>query len=236
MPSVYIGSFSRGKPRPKVNGAVCVNVTSCQGRTHPDRLAFSPMHLGPITDGGDGLLFKTFEGWWQGQKRYRELDHIHRDNSCTEKYQQFRQTIANETNPSILRHPKGTKTKEIVGQSISYGKTVNRYKRLSPIDAIYHGQLVDGYVNSRKIGYVPNYYNLISGSSQLQYYIEKYNVGNDIVVYDLDGPKDDKYNNILLPVSLEMLQTLINDTRHPFGHGYVVAAAILGLNILEICK
>ena len=44
------------------------------------------------------------------------------------------------------------------------------------------------------------------------------------IVYDFDGPRDEHNNRVR--GSVEMLVRKINDDRVPFGHGYVVAAAL----------
>ncbi len=235
MPTVYVASFSRGCIRPKIEGATCLNVTSCQPKNHPNRLAFSPLHLGPVIDSMDNLKFNTFEGWWQGQKRYPDLGHISDTNQSTEAFKRFRSQVATTTNPSQLRHPKGTKTREKIGTQVICGKQVTRYKRLVPQDAVYHGQIITGYINSRKMAYVPYYYNLIQDSSQLNYYKKIYSQGHDIVVYDLDGPKDNSGHHQVLPVTAKMLREKLNYTRDSFGHGYIVAAALLNITPSEIC-
>ena len=237
--TVYIASFSRGRTRPKIQDAISLNVTTCQGKNHPDRLAFSPMHVGPVIDRADCLCFQTFEGWWQGQKRYRELGHISDDNlTSTPKYQSFREMVAKIPvgQSSKLRHPKGTKTKNIIGYQTIHGKTVNKYQRLRPVDAIYHGQLVNDYISSRKIAYVTCYSELIKDNNRIQYYRQLLDKGNNIVVYDLDGPKDHLGHNIVCPVTTELLKNKINDTSYSFGHGYVVAATLLNIPTSDYCS
>lgn len=85
------------------------------------------------------------------------------------------------------------------------------------------------YISSRKRVYIPEYYNLIKQREQTQYWIDKVNGGANVVVYDFDGPRTPNGSVDCHPVDLKLLLDKINDPTHPFGHGYVVAGAILGI-------
>ena len=85
------------------------------------------------------------------------------------------------------------------------------------------------YVSSRKKVYVPEYYNLIKDKEALKDLKEMVSSGRDIVVYDFDGPRSNGGEVCCCELSLELLKEKINYSRHPFGHGYIVAASILGI-------
>ena len=85
------------------------------------------------------------------------------------------------------------------------------------------------YVESRKKVYVPQYYNLIKDKKTLNELKDKVSSGLDIVIYDFDGPRTSSGEVCCCELTLELLKEKINDTRHPFGHGYVVAASVLGI-------
>jgi len=87
-----------------------------------------------------------------------------------------------------------------------------------------------GYIDSRKQVYVPEYYNLIKDNSVLTDLQNRLTSGESFTVYDFDGIRDNNGNPTSAEVNLELLQEKILDTRTPFGHGYVVAAAILDIN------
>ena len=53
---------------------------------------------------------------------------------------------------------------------------------------------------------------------------------NNITVYDFDDSKTDDGEVTCLELTRELLIDKINDTRFPFGHGYVVAATIAGIH------
>lgn len=82
------------------------------------------------------------------------------------------------------------------------------------------------YVSSRKQVYVPEYYNLVRGNSVVDSWIDKFNSGNSITVYDFDGPRNENGEPECIEVTVELLQEKINDVSFPFGHGYVVAGMI----------
>ena len=48
----------------------------------------------------------------------------------------------------------------------------------------------------------------------------------DIVVYDFDGPRNPDGCD---EVSVDLLREKIEDTRFPFGHGYIVAGLLAGI-------
>jgi hypothetical protein len=85
------------------------------------------------------------------------------------------------------------------------------------------------YITSRKKVYVPCYFDLMKNSEMSLYWKKKVEEGNDIVIYDFDGPRDINGGVKCLEVTNELLFEKINDTRFPFGHGYVVAGWIKGI-------
>ncbi len=56
------------------------------------------------------------------------------------------------------------------------------------------------------------------------------NNGINIMLLDVDGPPKDLY-----PEGVEMTQslwyTMLNNPNYPFGHVYIIAAVLLGLDI-----
>ena len=87
------------------------------------------------------------------------------------------------------------------------------------------------YVTSRKEVYVKEYYNLIKEREMTQYWKKMLSEGHNITVYDFDGPRTVDGDVTCLEVTEDLLREKINDIRHPFGHGYVVACTIAGINI-----
>lgn len=92
------------------------------------------------------------------------------------------------------------------------------------------------YVTSRKKIYVPEYYNLIKNKDVTKYWKKMLEDGNNLIIYDFDGPRTNNGDVDCCEVTLKMLIDKINDTKYPFGHGYVVAATILGVSPSKYCK
>lgn len=90
------------------------------------------------------------------------------------------------------------------------------------------------YVTSRKKVYVPLYHELMKTSEMISYWLNYVNAGNDIIIYDFDGPRTSDGSVTALKVTKKLLCDKINDTRFPFGHGYVIAAYLAGINISDI--
>lgn len=86
------------------------------------------------------------------------------------------------------------------------------------------------YITSRKKIYVPEYYNLIKDKEMLKYYQYMLNKGFNLTIYDFDGPRTIEGNVLCLELTKDLLIEKINDPIFPFGHGYIVAASINGIN------
>jgi hypothetical protein len=99
----------------------------------------------------------------------------------------------------------------------------------------YPGIKMD-YITSRKLVYVPEYYNLVKETSSIKKWRKLLEDGNDIVIYDFDGPRAQDGSPICDSVDLNLLKTKINDITFPFGHGYVVAALLAGITLEEFCS
>jgi hypothetical protein len=85
------------------------------------------------------------------------------------------------------------------------------------------------YVTSRKKVYVPHYFDIMKDAEMSLYWKKQVADGKDIVVYDFDGPRLVDGTVSCIEVTKEALVEKINDTRFPFGHGFVVAAWLKGI-------
>lgn len=93
--------------------------------------------------------------------------------------------------------------------------------------ADFNGEQLD-YVESRKQIYVPEYFNLIKDREMTNHWRQYVLDGNDVVVYDFDGPRLPNNNVTCLPVTLDLLKEKILHTQHPFGHGIIVGGYLAG--------
>ncbi len=85
------------------------------------------------------------------------------------------------------------------------------------------------YIESRKEVYVPEYTAITEGKATLEKWRDMLDNGTSITVYDFDGPRADDGTPMCEEVSASYLRKMINDARHPFGHGYIVSALLLGI-------
>jgi hypothetical protein len=86
------------------------------------------------------------------------------------------------------------------------------------------------YVDSRKAVYVPEYFELIKERRMTHHWKAQLATGQSLVIYDFDGPRSSADGSpICREVTIDLLREKINDPSFPFGHGYIVAATIAGI-------
>ena len=229
---VFVASMNmRGKRAPPGSpSSLKLNVTSAQPHSSPSRAAFSPMTAvpngfnpsslisahavgdlndqtcNPTTDSTDSTdKFHCFENWWQSLKVIEGVDKDKSD-----------EWWKKQTTPH-RRFPNSKDKQKLY--CLLNGKQYN-------------------YVDSRKHIYVPFYQQYILSrkisQDSLQFYKDQLDAGHDVTVYDFDGPRlpDGPDKGITcLELSNDLIQQKINDTLHPFGHGYVVAALLANFTI-----
>jgi len=86
------------------------------------------------------------------------------------------------------------------------------------------------YITSRKLVYVPKYYELIKDREMTLCWKDMFEQGYNITIYDFDGPRTKQGGVCCLELTRELLIEKINDPQFPFGHGYVVGATIMGIH------
>lgn len=188
----------------RCEGFINVDVTSAS-RKKVDVLEarqLSPLLLGPVTM-ANGIRAEIFENAWQYGKCWST--HLNKDGTPNASWYSFRDK--GYAKLAGARHPKRGSAKS------SYYPQEGQ------------GDVVMGYVESRKKIYVPLYAGLIRDLP-----IIKAMRGKNIMIIDGDGPPQDKYPEGM-PMNQETWDLMINDDTTPFGHGYVVAALIAELDI-----
>jgi hypothetical protein len=228
---VYIGSFSRGVAHPHLPGVTNINVTSGSSNKIDKAPAkeMSPMYLGPVNNTTLHSIGKTtpvpaklFENFWQYGKVFPELGQLDKDGNVNAKWVAFRSKGYAENKGH--RHPKGTKTKDVITRV----NNTNRYRYMLPAFGRYfNGENYD-YINSRKNVYVPVYESLVSHTQAYINLKRKVDNGESVMILDLDGPRDGPNK-----VTSSYLRSKINDSKSPFGHGYVIAGMLSGIHISQ---
>lgn len=217
---VFIGQKQQrgisGETAAKRSGAVSIDVTSASmNLLGPDRVrasTLSPFKVGPVFDKEQkDLKAELFENRWQFGKMWKTADHIGADGQPTPAWFSFRSKGYASKIPKRRPLPK----KEYGFASSSY----------------YNGR-VHGYVESRKLIYVPEYRDLIQNMNAIKEMKSMLNDGESILILDNDAPPKTKH-----PEGCEMAQELwdemIENAELPFGHGYVVAALLAGNIYME---
>ena len=92
------------------------------------------------------------------------------------------------------------------------------------------------YITARMTVYVKEYYELIKNREMTLHWKKALEEGKNITIYDFGGPRTEDGGVTCLEVTEDVLKEKIMDTKFPFGHGYVVACAISGIDINTFCK
>jgi hypothetical protein len=87
------------------------------------------------------------------------------------------------------------------------------------------------YVTSRKEVYCKEYYEMIKDRERTLYWKKLLEEGEDITIYDFDGPRNEDKSVTCLELSEEMLKEKVKDLSVPFGHCYVVGMALCGMDL-----
>lgn len=104
-----------------------------------------------------------------------------------------------------------------------------------------------GYVESRKKTYGKAYCENVMKHSHFDQLKQRLMNGENLLIIEVDGPHEesaeyykekygwelDKIDNGTIEATKENLKVLINDTKHPFGHGYCLSMALHGQDIID---
>lgn len=159
------------------------------------------------------------------ESRYRHafspmtpLESGYKGYACFENYWQAGKRYEGQTDEDVVKMLMWWKRQDKGRRRYAGGKG----KRVT--HAEFGGKNYD-YVESRKEIYVPEYAALVKQHVASLFM----DVQKDVVVYDFDGPRSEDRSPVCEQVCLELLRSKIEDTSVPFGHGYVVAGLIAGI-------
>lgn len=151
------------------------------------------------------------------------------DNKITDNYYKWRESGFNAKDP--IRYPVGFN-----GRKNCKGVLMEDFKDFS--EAL-------GYVESRKKVYGPVYTEMLIKTKRFQNLKKRLENGENLMICEVDVAFGDsleyykeKYNvkdnfivNNTMEINKETFEIMLNDTKHPCGHGYFFAAALLGIKI-----
>jgi len=147
-----------------------------------------------------------------------------------------------ELTPEYFRwRKKGFEAKNAIRYPVGYH---HRTKCLCALKEDQFDQALN-YVESRKQIYLPLYCSMVRQKEQFIELKKRLDQGENLLIIEVDGPHQeslpyyqDKYSvndNFIDQHSVlatqENLNILLNDEKHPFGHGYCLAMALLDLDI-----
>lgn len=142
---------------------------------------------------------------------------------------------------------KGFNTKEAVRYPVGKAKVGTCigavYDTANPLDndEPFHYDRMLNYIEGRKAIYVPVYCQLVKQERQFQELKRRLHEGENLLVIEVDGPhqeslpyykkkygvSDDFIENSTMMVNERSINIMLNDPKHPFGHGYCLAMALL---------
>ena len=139
--------------------------------------------------------------------------------------------------PEYLKwRKKGFATQDAIRYPVGYN---HRHKCLFATVSTNPVKKLD-YVQSRKEIYMPIYCDLVKREQQFKDLRKMLSEGKNLLILEVDGPheesldyykkkygvKDDFIEGYTIEASLENMKIMLNDPKHPFGHGYCLALAL----------
>jgi len=201
------------------------NYGICSG--HPMK-ELSPMLLGPVII--DGKIFaKNIEDGWQGSKVWSaHMTNGHFDPSKDTFWVSGNKKINPDSDDWI---PEWEKWSQYIRMS-GFGK--RRHFKIDksqtnpnvPLFQYFRGERLS-YVEGRKKMYVRWYYELVQKTEAFLYLKERFEAGTSLNFLEFDGTPRDSAEILPEELSEKKLREMINDANVVFGHGFVLAAALL---------
>ena len=139
--------------------------------------------------------------------------HVTKEGYPTNEYWNWRNKGFN--NPEPVRYPVGRKDRSKCLASLYWNGTSWEYI---------------GYLDGRKKIYWPNYYNAVIKQPDFYKLKDMLNQGKNLLIVEVDGPKDMK----TILIDREVLKDKLYNLNDAFGHGYCLAASLLDINISEL--
>jgi hypothetical protein len=223
---VYVGQkpFRGNTGWASRKGCTIIDVTSS---TTTFGSEMSPLYLGPCK-APDGLEALRFENLYQYSKAYSQLGHIDEKGELTDKWRAWRAdgfVKLTDRTKGIRRPPEVADLRR------------HQPNNWAPAFSVWGDERLT-YIEARKKLYVPEYLKLIRGKPLVEMFKKRASEkGEEFLFIDFDGPRLADYPNGM-QVTVESLDRMLNYPGDPFGHGYVVAAYVGGLEeqLLELCK
>lgn len=164
---------------------------------------------------------------WKHPKEIHVIQNPDGTWKLTNEYYKWREKGMN--NPDAVRYPVGRN---------NAGKCLFSLKN-TPDGSVIETPL--NYIEARKQIYLPTYVHLVKKHDKFKILLDKINKGQNLLIIGPDGPHQeslpyykDKYNvsgdfidKNTMTCNRKNLNIMLNDPKHPFGHCYCLALALL---------
>lgn len=203
---------------------------------------YYPLSPYALTNEQDHIM----ENIWQFSKVYEEVP------KSTQRYSRYDARVIWEW-PNEVHYDGENLTKEYwkwrkAGMSnleaVRYPVGFNHRHKV--LFSYHNGEKLD-YVESRKKLYLPLYTELVKEEAVFDKLQERHLNGENLLIIEVDGPHQEsleyyqeKYDvshrfikDNCIRCNRKNLNIMLNDLKHPFGHGYCLAAAIQDINLLD---
>ena len=193
---------------------------------------------------------RNMENIWQFSKVYKKVP------KSIQKYSRWNQTViwnhpaethvdddGNLTDEYFKWRKKGMYAKHAIRYPVGYN---HRHKCLYAIKGFNRKSLRKklNYVQSRKEIYVPLYCKLVRRAKQFKELKRRFKNGENLLIIEVDGPHQESlayYKNKYgvkstfidkgtIKVNKKNMKIMLNDPKHPFGHGYCLAMSIMDID------
>lgn len=143
-----------------------------------------------------------------------------------------------------IRYPVGYHCKNNCIGAISNNNKVKKNTDLTLENDINNFKILN-YIESRKEIYVPLYCKLVKSTNRFKELQERLNNGENLLICEIDVAYQEsldyykeKYKvdnnfikNYTMDINEKNINIMLNDDKHPFGHGYCIALALLEKDI-----
>ena len=135
---------------------------------------------------------------------------------------------------------KGMNCKDPVRYPVGYDHRHKCLFSLKSVNGVIDPKPLD-YITSRKEIYLPLYVHLVKDHPHFKLLLKKLSEGKNLLIIEVDGPHQEsldyyreKYNvpdnfieNDTMLCTKDNINIMLNDPKHPFGHGYCLGLALL---------
>lgn len=211
--------------------------------------------LGPyvLTDEHGVIVENRWQGSKVNEKVHKTTQKLHKNSNVviwdhpSEVHAKWdEKTKSVQITPAYLKwREKLFKCKYPVRYPVGYE---HRHECLFALNQDENGKLIPfplSYIEARKAIYVPVYEAAVRKTQLFQSLKSRLEKGENLLIIEVDGPHEEsmpyyiqKYDvpsdfivSGTLLCTVENLKIVLNDDRHPYGHGYCLAAALLDLKI-----